>query len=43
MKFEVEEGKTVELAQEMRLLGGDRAELNEVGKPNENIRMNREK
>jgi hypothetical protein len=43
MKFEVEEGKTIELAQEMRLLGGDKAELNEVGKPNESIRMTREK
>ena len=43
MKFEVEEGKTVELAQEMRLLGGDRAELYEVDKPTESIKMNREK
>jgi hypothetical protein len=43
MKFEVEEGKTVELAQEMRLLGGDRAELHEVDKPTESIKMNREK
>jgi hypothetical protein len=43
MKFEVEEGKTVELAQEMRLLGGDKAEVNEVGNANDSIKMTREK